>query len=698
MTVNKSKRCLRLKPVVTGFLLALSAQYAFSGLGALRILSSPGETFYAEIAVEPEYGLTSPSAVLAPLDRYSMFGPYSDKAGQLRFRTMEIEPGKYMISIAGPVLPREENLHFALELSWASGKVVREYHVPAGGLPPERPARKEPTPLAPPHEQKLMAGPPPPTLGEARLLSSRGVPFRVELELLGSWPQEEGLAQQFYLTDLSGVAGKQASRFELLKRKGRTWLRIAGQEIPADAKLSFKLNIDLGQSKLSRQFSFRVPDAGRRVHRQALVPPGETSTAGYQVKAGDSLSALARKYAPKSGEAEWMAEVVRKNAHAFAKDNPDILFASSWLVFPNTEQAKPLATPENKAVVSKMLAEPSSEASASKLVPPPAHNQASAPVMSSAEQALISKRLQEAQERMRWLEDEIARLSAASTMKAQSIPAPLAKEEEHFLDENLHDWLLWGGGGISVASLLAWMLWRSRQRKAVKPVKLFTALAQPVTASMSLPDGQRPLVQPTVDAINIDAIDVFAEADVLMAYGRFDAAETLLRDTLRAEPEREDVRIKLLDLIARKGNKGEFEEVALDVLAVFGPDSGLWSRVQSLGQTVDEANPLYRNVERQARATFVLDEMAAAPVAEPERIDPDEGRDLLAELAWPEEENVTAMDMAANDRREISMAKTLPPSAEIAELVKLYREMGDNESADALLREAGILPEARESI
>ena len=82
---------------------------------------------------------------------------------------------------------------------------------------------------------------------------------------------------------------------------------------------------------------------------------------------------------------------------------------------------------------------------------------------------------------------------------------------------------------------------------------------------------------------------VLAEADVVMAYGRFDAAEQLLRESLSNEPEREDLRMKLLDLIARKGNKQEFESVALDLLAVFGPESALWKRVLQLGGSLEQA-------------------------------------------------------------------------------------------------------------
>jgi len=294
---------------------------------------------------------------------------------------------------------------------------------------------------------------------------------------------------------------------------------------------------------------------------------------------------------------------------------------------------------------------------------------ASAP-QSSAEAQEKMAQLKAAQQRLAWLESEINRLSAQTSQPRQSIPLrqdqPAASEtlpEASFLDENLTQWVLYGVGGMSVASLLAWLLVKQRRRRQVATPSQSRAGMGPVTISASLGPDEQPLVQPIADDINLQAIDVLAEADVLMAYGRFDAAEQLLRESLSNEPEREDLRMKLLDLIARKGNKQEFESVALDLLAVFGPDSALWKRVLQLGRSLDPDNPLYRPSPDQPEHFA----MATPPAVDLGDFSPD-GDDKL-----PLSKQVDNAD-AAQD------------------LARLYREMGDTETADALLREAGVKP------
>ncbi|MOA38790.1 hypothetical protein D3C78_1605100 [compost metagenome] len=55
-------------------------------------------------------------------------------------------------------------------------------------------------------------------------------------------------------------------------------------------------------------------------------------------------------------------------------------------------------------------------------------------------------------------------------------------------------------------------------------------------------------------------------------------------------------------------------------------------------------------------------------------------------------------DFAANDRQPVSVAGELSEQAAIAELAQLYREMGDSEMADTLLRDAGLLEAPKEAV
>ena len=709
MKTNASHPSFALHPVLAGLLTACAVLPAWAGLGALRVLSAADEAFYAEVAVEPEAGLSAPTASLASLERYPMLGPYAEAVRQLAIRTSEVSPGRYLITLSGPVPPREQGLHFALELSWPSGRAIREYHLPASGQWPVTPDKKpSPHSALPAEKPSFITGAATPAFGAGRLLSVRGLPLRMEVELLGDWPAADH-ASQFQLAALHGLGDAQAVRFALRSRGGRQFLRLHHPQPVTSSRIGFELQARLGETEVVRRFSVAVPKAGQRYRKH--VPPSAQALPvdGYRVKSGDSLNRLAQRYAPAARQA-WMAAVLARNPQAFAGGDRDLLFAGAWLVFPEHKPA-PTASQHDSSVVAPAKAAAMPPASVAS--PAPVASAPSAVAAVPSEQ--IGQQLKAAQQRMKWLEAEISRLEAspAPVVAASAAPAlpPLSDSETAFLDGRLTEWVLTGVGGISVASLLAWMLLRRRKQKpadSAAETGQTPAATPPVVAATALVPPPAP-----ADEIRLDTVDVLAEVEVLLAYGRSEAAESLLRNALRAEPEREDLRIKLLDLIAAQGNRGEFEAVALDVLAVFGPLSGLWTRVQQLGATLDVDNPLYRAIERPMSEAMVLASapataeapevpLPAAAVAITEPLPqsmPVVPAPELPEFVAPEPVAARRVaDFAANDRQPVSVAGELSEQAAIAELAQLYREMGDSEMADTLLRDAGLLEAPKEAV
>ncbi len=663
---------MTLRPLVAGLAIAFAAAspWAQAGLGGIRLLAGPGEPFYAEVALDPEQGLENPFVALASRERYSTLAPYSDKASQLQIKTVEVAPQQYLVRITGPVLAPGEPFNFALELSWPSGKVVREYRISGGAPAPGPSGKKEDSSAALAERHPLIDEPGGLAFGEGRLLSARGLPMRAEIELLGDWPASITAATFAVLSD-GNALGKPV--LALHQRKGRQWLSISSSIPLQQARVAFSLEARHDGAIIQRGFVFAVPQRGVYLSKPLARPtaPAIDMAGQYRVQPGDTLSGLARRFAQGKTVAQTESALYAANPKAFAHGDRNKLFAGALMRVPMAAAGeapaaeKPVAVPDSaaKAVAVKPLAS-AAAAAAPEASAAQAAQLASAPVVSAEEQEKLAQ-LKAAQQRLDWLESEINRLSAqpAKTTIAHRPEEP-TQQDEAFLDENLTQWVLYGVGGLSVASLLAWLLVK-RRRAAVKqplPVSRQRNAMGPVTISASLGPDEQPLVQPIADDINLQAIDVLAEADVLMAYGRFDAAEQLLRESLANEPDREDLRMKLLDLIARKGNRQEFESVALDLLAVFGPTSGLWKRVLQLGGTLDPDNPLYRPAQ-QASEHFVLDE-PRAPVD-------------LGNFA-PEPDEVVPLSSQVDN---VEAAQ---------DLARLYREMGDTETADALLREAGI--------
>src|SRR6202007_1690317 len=68
-------------------------------------------------------------------------------------------------------------------------------------------------------------------------------------------------------------------------------------------------------------------------------------------------------------------------------------------------------------------------------------------------------------------------------------------------------------------------------------------------------------------AINLDQGDPLAEADFHMAYGLYDQAADLIRIAINREPNRRDLKLKLLEVFFVWGNKEQFLAAARELAA-----------------------------------------------------------------------------------------------------------------------------------
>jgi pilus assembly protein FimV len=92
----------------------------------------------------------------------------------------------------------------------------------------------------------------------------------------------------------------------------------------------------------------------------------------------------------------------------------------------------------------------------------------------------------------------------------------------------------------------------------------------------------------------IGDVDPVAEADVYLAYGRDLQAEEILKEALRSNPERLAIRLKLLEVYAKRRDTKGFEQLAVQLYAETGGSGEDWAKAQELGRQVDADNPLYQ--------------------------------------------------------------------------------------------------------
>ena len=95
-------------------------------------------------------------------------------------------------------------------------------------------------------------------------------------------------------------------------------------------------------------------------------------------------------------------------------------------------------------------------------------------------------------------------------------------------------------------------------------------------------------------AVNLDQADPIAEADFHMAYGLYDQAADLLTEALEAEPERKELRLKLLEVYFIWENQGGFLKEAQNLHQNIDADSDPdWNKVLIMGKQICPAEELF---------------------------------------------------------------------------------------------------------
>jgi pilus assembly protein FimV len=95
-------------------------------------------------------------------------------------------------------------------------------------------------------------------------------------------------------------------------------------------------------------------------------------------------------------------------------------------------------------------------------------------------------------------------------------------------------------------------------------------------------------------AVNLDQGDPLAEADFHMAYGLYDQAADLIRIAIGREPDRRDLKLKLLEVFFVWGNKEQFLQAArelADTRAEAAP--GEWEKIVIMGKQLAPEDPLF---------------------------------------------------------------------------------------------------------
>ena len=169
--------------------------------------------------------------------------------------------------------------------------------------------------------------------------------------------------------------------------------------------------------------------------------------------------------------------------------------------------------------------------------------------------------------------------------------------------------------------------------------------------------------------------DPLSEADIYLAYGRYQQAEDLIKEAMYHDRNPE-LRLKLLEIYYAAKNATGFEDAARDLRHDIGAGHELWQRVLVMGRELCPYSLLFG--EDQSDAAAVAETGHAATTATP----PDSYDTVVAPVKFSQESlnlDIGHGNDAADD--------TLDEVGTKLDLARAYIDMGDPEGARSILGE-----------
>ena len=625
--LNAGRFALSGLAVATACLWGLNAQAL--GLGQLRVQSALGEPLRAEIDVtslSPEEAGTLVLRVASP-DAYRAAGvDYNPVLPGTQVQLLKRPDGRSYLRVTSDRAVVEPFVDVILEVNWASGRLVRDYtmlfdppstprNVAATPPPAVAPAiSAAPAPAAPPPPRVVQAAPPPSMAAPAP--ERRPAPPAPRAEAPAPAPRAAAPAAP-------AAAGGDQYRV----RPGDSLSRIAKNVQPPGVSLDqmlvalFRGNPDAfianNMNRLKSGEVLNVPSADKAqqlttADAREIIRAQSADFSAYRQQLASGVTT--QKTAEPARQAKGSVQAAVQDSQQPASATADKLTLSQGAVKSGAPEAALSREAEKKDAATRVaelsrnveeLKQLQSAASASAAAEPAAAAAAgSAPLVATA----VAAQPAAAPPADAGAASAPA-VAVAPPAPKPAAPAPAPAEEPGFLASLLDNPLLLPGAGVLVAliaGLGAYRL-RGRLRKRERETSFLESRLQP-DSFFGASGGQRidthdaaPSASSSASSMSyslsqLDAIgdvDPVAEADVYLAYGRDLQAEEILKEAMRANPERLAVRGKLLEVYAKRRDTKGFELLAGQLFALTGPDSVDWHKAQELGRQIDADNPLY---------------------------------------------------------------------------------------------------------
>lgn len=649
--------------LVLGMVLMGSAVVAQGlGLGDIQTRSALNQNFDADIdLLSVKTGeIDGVRVTLASADAFKRAGvdrPFF--LSQLRFKPVRLPDGRAVIHVSSDQPVQEPFLDFLVEVNWPNGRMLREYTVlldpptltdrraapVQAAVASTAPAYSAPTPKATPARQTRQA--PRPAVDEYG-------PIRADETL---WAIAKRVRPRGVTMEQMMIALQKANPHAFVR--GNINLLKKGQmlRVPAREEILAINRNEAKQAYLSQRDAWM---AGQGKPKQAPANAAPQPAATTDSEAGRLQLATPRptgegKAGPAEGGATGTAKelstdllIARENAETARQEAEHLRSQVNELEMNlrNMDRLIELKDDQLARLQSTMAAEPTTSVepvtageggvgpdatAAAEAATPPVQPPAGEPVAPTTGEATTTPEGEGTPETATETEAAVAASAEPAPVAAEPAvpaetqkPAKLAGLQALLEDRNV----LMGAGAAIIALLAGLLMLASRRRKK----DLEGTAADDMGESILLepePDESGAEAAPSaagpdssflnefspsdVQALNNEdsaEVDPIAEADVYIAYGRYQQAEELIKQALAKEPDRSQLKFKLLDVLYAKPDVAGFVALAKE-MAMAGIDSSepeQWSRVRTMGQELAPDEPLFSGGEVESSEDSVLNE------------------------------------------------------------------------------------------
>jgi len=618
--------------LVAAGLIAVPLMAHAAGLGKLSVTSALGQPLAAEIELfaADKAELDSLSASLASDQAFREARvEFSPVLSSLRFAVEKKPNGKSVLKVTSSRPINDPFVDMLVELSWASGRLVREYTMlldppgmatqqpvapVAAVTPPRAPvARPAPAPVAQapapaaPTAAAAASKPAPAPARQADAPDSVTVKPGDTLTGIASRVRPEGVSLE---QTLLGLYRENPKAFDGNMNRLKTGKTLNVPSAEAVASVS--------QKDAVREIKLQADDW--RAYRQKLAG-AVTAAPAAQPAPGQASSG---KITPKVEDRAKPAPDAQKDVLKLSKVTP-----------PTTAGGK--ADDKTRVLQDKLRAQEEDATAREKALKE-----------SDQRVSMLEKQVQDMQKLVEMKEKALSEaktppvptpeIAAPAPTPAPEVVAPAPKPEPKpapapvveaptVTPEPTESWyapllanpLYWGAGiaALGLGGVLWWMMaGGGRRRKTgaslddsimsggdVRPTSIIGA-----ASGGSVNTGDTSFLtdfsQAGLGTIDTHDVDPIAEAEVYMAYGRDAQAEEILKEAIGKNPDRHEIRVKLLEIYTARRSTAAFEAVAGELYAALGnKPSPLWDKACEMGRSIDPTNPLYGGVQSSAAAT-----------------------------------------------------------------------------------------------